>query len=169
MAQFVVVEEFHQSGPWKIRVTRQRGPYGRVRVPGEPLHGCRFGPGVTGGQCPDLGILVVGEGGQPGGGEVRPRDEMRAFAAGVLQEAAKQERRRSVRMVLGQQDAYAEVVVDGKEFHELRWQSMVDGRLPAQQRVAGVCVTADGLGVAGHLGRVPEDEVLGRTRWAGST
>ncbi|WEH39519.1 hypothetical protein OG233_08490 [Streptomyces sp. NBC_01218] len=53
-----------------------------------------------------------------------------------------------VRMVLGAQDAYAEIVV-GRASDEVRRQQVIPGRTPAQQGVSGECVPADGLGILG--------------------
>ncbi|MFI7285723.1 hypothetical protein ACIBRY_03525 [Streptomyces anulatus] len=63
-------------------------------------------------------------------------------------------------MVLGQQDAYAEVVVGGQTCAEVRWQQVVPGCLPAQQWEVGECVSTDGPGIPGHLGRRTEDEEM---------
>ncbi len=95
---------------------------------------------------------MVGEDGQAGGGEVRPGGEVLTLLALVLEEAAQQQRSRGVRMVLGQQYAYAEIVVGGQAFYEVGRKEVVRGRLPARQRVAGVRVSAHVPGVAGPVG-----------------
>lgn len=158
VGQLLVVEEYCRPGLRKIRVARGRSPHGIFRVAGEPLHGCRLSFGVACGQGPDLGVLVVGEGSHSVGREVRPGGEVAALGAGVLEEAAQQKWRGGVWMVLSRQDAYAEVVVGGQACDQVRWQQVVPGSLPAQQWVVGECVSADGLGIPGHLGRRVEDE-----------
>ncbi|MFI1334982.1 hypothetical protein ACH4U7_33735 [Streptomyces sp. NPDC020845] len=137
MGQLLVVEEFHQPGLREPRMACHGGPYGGAWVVGEPFRGRRGGLGVAGGQGSDFGVLVVRVAGQSGGREIRAGGELLAAVAGVLQEAAQQKPRRGVRMVLGQQDVYAEIVVLGPPGHEVGRQRVVDGRFPPQHRVAG--------------------------------